>query len=373
MERNPNLFPAAALFVANLPPVAQKSRSLPSPEAPFFWGPGVVPSTSPIRCYEPSPHTPRRHHLLQQQHRQLQLAHFPRSHPRDGRRVQALGGLRAAHRSLDGHHRRHMRCSGPGDPSLDHDMHLILLEPRFATRTPEPTPRLHTTHDPPTSLAPPEGSFRPSSTFPHAPSVSQPHPYPRPCPSLGQESQIPVADHATVQAAPYRKDSEHLVGGRSALGNSGSSSIKAGLLSRQLRRFDTPCLAWLHAVSQTGLQHGIRSRQRGRDDDNEEFDRQKNLVGRKTGSLQSQMCTLPIFTRRPPPPPPPKSPWALTLLSHSEAPSPSGLHSSALPCHLLPIPSRQEGSGRDCETGPQVPCRRAHHWASGWPGPGTMV
>ena len=125
-------------------------------------------------------------------------------------------------------------------------MHLILLEPRFATRTPEPTAHLHTTHDLPTSVAPPEGSLRPSSTFPHAPSVSQPHPYPvvwsgrqpgppfcwpRPCPSLGQESQIPVADHATVQAAPYRKDSEHLVGGRSALGNSRSSSIEAGALT----------------------------------------------------------------------------------------------------------------------------------------------
>ena len=50
-ERNPNLFPEAALCVANLPPAARQlpttevARPLPSPEAPFFRGPGGVPST----------------------------------------------------------------------------------------------------------------------------------------------------------------------------------------------------------------------------------------------------------------------------------------------------------------------------------------
>ena len=63
---------AAVFFVATLPPAAQESlnkeiaRPLPSPEAPFFCCPEVVPSISPEQCHEPGPHTPRRRSLLQQ-------------------------------------------------------------------------------------------------------------------------------------------------------------------------------------------------------------------------------------------------------------------------------------------------------------------
>ena len=75
-EGNPNLFFAAA----NLPPVAQQSlckevaRPLPSPVAPLFYGPGVVPSISLIRCHELGPHTARRKSILQQQLQKLQPA-----------------------------------------------------------------------------------------------------------------------------------------------------------------------------------------------------------------------------------------------------------------------------------------------------------
>ena len=54
-ERNPNLFPTAVLCVANLPLAALQSpctavaRPVPSPEAPFFRGPGEVPSTLALR------------------------------------------------------------------------------------------------------------------------------------------------------------------------------------------------------------------------------------------------------------------------------------------------------------------------------------
>ena len=52
---------------------------------------------------------------------------------------------------------------------------------------------------------------------------------------------------------------------------------------------------------------------------------------------------------------------------------PSGLHASALSCHLLPILSWQRGSGLDHETRPQEPRSDAYNRVSEGPGPGTVA
>ena len=279
------------------------------------------PNLFPIWCCEPGPHTPRRHRLLQQQHRQLQLTRFHDPTRWTTARAKVLRGSRAAYRvaqiwnsgwlSQAPHEMPWTRRPEFGPRHGSHSPGALTLppEPRF-------------TCDPPTTRDSPllhqvKGPLRPSSTFPHAPSVSQP----RPCPVFGSDRQPgpPFLLAEALSLFGSRKPntgggSRHCTGGTlSARIPSISSAVGVHLeILDQVPSLPAPCrdnydalthhswpgftlsprpasrieyAAGLHGPPVCHLRRfGSAEHERGRDDDNEEFDRQKNLLGRKTGS-----------------------------------------------------------------------------------------